>query len=160
MYGARSIATCVRALTSCTAMAFHIDRNSVFDSAASRRTSVPGAYCSGSGDGLGRYHHRPVVLPKLYNGHNKTFSWQASTFSTRTRASRRLARFRRPPRTGDFNNFVNSNGVLIPIYDPQTGKQFQCNGKLNVICANRIDPLVLVASAVHSLREHDRNERR
>jgi len=27
-----------------------------------------------------------------------------------------------------------------PIYDPQTGQQFACNGKLNVICPNRIDP--------------------
>ena len=48
-------------------------------------------------------------------------------------------------KTGDFSNFVNSNGVLIPIYDPQTGQQFQCNGKLNVICPNRIDPSVEVA---------------
>lgn len=31
---------------------------------------------------------------------------------------------------------------LPVIYDPTTGQQFQCNGVLNVICANRIDPAV------------------
>jgi hypothetical protein len=31
---------------------------------------------------------------------------------------------------------------LPTIYDPTTGQQFQCNGVLNVICANRIDPAV------------------
>ena len=31
---------------------------------------------------------------------------------------------------------------LPTIYDPTTGLQFQCNGVLNVICANRIDPAV------------------
>jgi len=29
---------------------------------------------------------------------------------------------------------------LPPIYDPTTGQQFSCNGVLNVICPNRLDP--------------------
>jgi outer membrane receptor protein involved in Fe transport len=36
---------------------------------------------------------------------------------------------------GDF-----SQAGLPAIYDPTTGTQFQCNGVLNVICPNRIDP--------------------
>jgi outer membrane receptor protein involved in Fe transport len=36
---------------------------------------------------------------------------------------------------GDF-----SAPGLAPIYDPTTGTQFQCNGVLNVICPNRLDP--------------------
>jgi len=37
-----------------------------------------------------------------------------------------------------------------PIYDPQTGKQFVCNGVLNVICSNRIDPTAnVLANAFH-----------
>ncbi|HEY2039877.1 MAG TPA: TonB-dependent receptor [Edaphobacter sp.] len=36
-------------------------------------------------------------------------------------------------RAGDFSQLLNT-----PIYDPVTQQQFQCNGVLNVICANRI----------------------
>ena len=36
---------------------------------------------------------------------------------------------------GDF-----SDPRLPKIYDPTTGQQFQCNGVLNVICPNRLDP--------------------
>ena len=35
-------------------------------------------------------------------------------------------------RNGDFSR------LTTPIYDPLTGRQFQCNGALNVICSNRI----------------------
>jgi hypothetical protein len=51
---------------------------------------------------------------------------------------------------GDFRNYKNSAGQLIKIYDPATGRnvngqwvrdQFQCNGVLNVICPNRINPI-------------------
>lgn len=40
-------------------------------------------------------------------------------------------------RDGDFS------ALGTPIYDPTTGQQFQCNGTLNVICANRISPQAL-----------------
>ena len=37
-----------------------------------------------------------------------------------------------------------------PIYDPETGKQFVCNGELNVICPNRIDPTAnVMANVLH-----------
>ena len=37
-----------------------------------------------------------------------------------------------------------------PIYDPQTGQQFACNGELNVICPNRIDPTAnVMANVLH-----------
>jgi hypothetical protein len=62
-------------------------------------------------------------------------------------------------RQGDFRDWVDSSGALIPIYDPATTRanpafnpnvasgannlpylrdQFSCNGQLNVICPNRI----------------------
>lgn len=40
-------------------------------------------------------------------------------------------------RGGDFSS------LGTPLYDPTTGQQFQCNGTLNVICANRISPQAL-----------------
>ena len=37
-----------------------------------------------------------------------------------------------------------------PIYDPQTGQQFVCNGVLNMICSNRIDPTAnVMANVLH-----------
>ncbi len=86
----------------------------------------------------------PVVLPKLYNGHNKTFflfsidlySWkQGQTVYGSVPTAAEVG--------GDFTKFVNSNGVQIPIYDPTTGLQFEgCGGNQpNVICPSRIDPL-------------------
>jgi hypothetical protein len=47
-------------------------------------------------------------------------------------------------RTGDFSNAigaVSGKSQIIPIFDPTTGLQFQCNGVLNVICPARIDPV-------------------
>jgi hypothetical protein len=51
---------------------------------------------------------------------------------------------------GDFREYKTANGTLIKIYDPATGRnvngtwvrdQFQCNGVLNVICPDRINPV-------------------
>jgi hypothetical protein len=84
----------------------------------------------------------PVVLPKLYNGHNKTFFLGSFDIYSKNQADTTTGAVPTPAEiSGDFSNFVNSNGVQIPIYDPQTGQQFQCNGKMNVICQDRIDPL-------------------
>ncbi len=42
-------------------------------------------------------------------------------------------------RTGDFSGYMPSGATaVVPIYDPQTGSQFTCNGQANVICGNRI----------------------
>jgi outer membrane receptor protein involved in Fe transport len=48
---------------------------------------------------------------------------------------------------GDFRGLTDSKGNPVVIYDPATGdatgagkQQISCNGVLNVICANRIDP--------------------
>ena len=130
---------------------FFIDRNSVFDSAgffpsnfnSAGKPIAPVDQETDWGGTLGG----PVVLPKIYNGHNKTFFLVSIDIFNKNQAAATasgvsIGSVPTPAeKTGDFSNFVNSNGVLIPIYDPQTGQQFQCNGKLNVICSNRIDPL-------------------
>jgi len=52
-------------------------------------------------------------------------------------------------RNGDFTGWVDAGGKQIPIYDPATTQvvngqvvrqQISCNGALNVICPDRIDP--------------------
>jgi hypothetical protein len=85
----------------------------------------------------------PVVLPHIYNGHDKTFFFlnhegfrlrqgQPLLYSVPTQAER----------NGDFSNLHDSNGNLIPVYNPFTNprQQVQCNGVLNVICPGQINP--------------------
>ena len=127
---------------------FFIDRNSVFDSAgffpsnfnSAGKAIAPVDQETDWGGTLGG----PVVLPKLYNGHDKTFFLVSFDIFNKNQG---LASFGTVPtaaeKQGDFSNFVDTKDHVIPIYDPQTGKQFMgCNGdQPNVICSNRIDPL-------------------
>jgi hypothetical protein len=125
---------------------FFIDRNSVFDSAGFFPTNfnsagTPIAPVDEETDWGGTISG-PVFLPKLYNGHNKTFFLGSFDIYNKNQGITTVGSVPTPAEiSGDFSNFVNAKGVLIPIYDPQTGQQFQCNGKLNVICPARIDPL-------------------
>lgn len=125
---------------------FEINRNSMFDSvgffngpAWGGRNSPPTDHENNYGFTIGG----PVIIPKLYNGRDRTFfhysqEWykqvnENTSFSTVPTAQER---------TGDFSDFVNGGtGQLIPIYDPRTGQQFQYGGKLNVIPPDRISPI-------------------
>jgi hypothetical protein len=125
---------------------FMIDRNSVFDSPgffpskfnSAGRPIAPVDQETDWGGTIGG----PVILPKLYNGHSKTFFLGSFDIFNKNQG---LASFGTVPtvaeKQGDFSNFVDTTGKQIPIYDPQTGQQFTCNGQLNVICPSRIDPL-------------------
>ncbi len=117
---------------------FEINRNSSFDSKGFFRTVVPTDHENNYGFTLGG----PVWIPKVYDGHNRTFfhysqEWykqnnQNTSFSTVPTAQEK---------NGDFSDFVNGQtGALIPIYDPTTGQQFNYGGKLNVIDPARISP--------------------
>ena len=96
----------------------------------------------------------PVYLPRIYNGRDKTFffvNWeqvkQRSPDDIIVTAPTALQR------AGDFSETVDGRGTLIKIYDPLTTRpdparpgrfirdQFSCNGRLNVICPDRIDPI-------------------
>ena len=93
---------------------FIIDRNSVFDSDG----FFPGNFNSAGkpippvdletdwGGTIGG----PVVLPKLYNGHNKTFFLASFDIYSKNQGQRPTARFPlSAEKQGDFSNFVNSN---------------------------------------------------
>src|SRR3954468_8514896 len=64
----------------------------------------------------------PVVIPGLYNGHNKTFFMFNGE---RYREGTPAAQFSTVPtaamKNGDFSGLVNAQGQLITIYDPTTG---------------------------------------
>lgn len=98
----------------------------------------------------------PVMVPGHYDGRDKTF-WMFNWEGLKTRQSE--VNFATVPTqaelAGDFQGFN-------PIYDPETtvqtgvsasgapiytSTQFSCNGQLNVICANRIDPAATAFAA-------------
>src|SRR5262249_28401280 len=61
----------------------------------------------------------PVVIPKLYNGKNKTFifgAWEAQRL--RSAASTGSAVWTAPMRAGDFSGLFDANGRKITLYDP------------------------------------------
>lgn len=63
----------------------------------------------------------PVILPKLYNGKNKTFwffnygGYHYITYYDGITSTPPLAQ-----RTGDFSQLLSTTGALIPIYDPHS----------------------------------------
>jgi hypothetical protein len=89
----------------------------------------------------------PVLIPKVYDGKNRTFffvGWEgylqninlSTVISVPTQAQRQ----------GDFSQTKNGNGQLITIYDPASGHLVGNNWVRspfpgNIIPANRIDPV-------------------
>ena len=64
----------------------------------------------------------PVVIPKLYNGKNRTF-WFTSGEWFRNRVGASSGRFSVPTPEmyqGDFTKWVDGNGKQLPVYDPET----------------------------------------
>jgi hypothetical protein len=64
----------------------------------------------------------PIIIPKIYDGRNKTFFF-VSFEGFRNRVGANDAIFSVPTPEmyrGDFSNWVDQNGRLIPIYDPRT----------------------------------------
>lgn len=123
--------------------AFEINRNSYFDSVGFFNGPAWGGKDTPPRDRENNYGLSmggPVRIPHLYDGRRKTFFYYSQEWykqnSENTSPSTVPTALER---TGNFTDFVDgSTGQLIPIYDPQTGQQFQCNGELNVICPNRI----------------------
>ncbi len=100
----------------------------------------------------------PVIVPKLYNGHNKTFFF--STFEGRRDKTPLDSVYSVPTaaeRGGDFSKTVNLIGgvpQLITIYDPFTSKVV--NGvrsrdpfQGNVIPASRLNPIAVAAESYY-----------
>jgi hypothetical protein len=96
----------------------------------------------------------PVYIPNVFDGRNKAFFF----FSTE------YANYKAGPpsnlitvpinefRNGDFRKYTDAAGNMIPLYDPIAPDgsiiadafarpRLSCNGVLNVICPERIDPI-------------------
>ena len=102
----------------------------------------------------------PVVIPGLYNGKDKMFFF-VSYDGFRLREGLPLL-FTVPTmqdRTGNFTDYVDGNGTMIPIYDPASTvldpstqqyvrTQISCNGTLNVICPSNLDPVAKMLTSL------------
>lgn len=95
----------------------------------------------------------PVWIPKLYDGHKRTFfffNYEAFELRETQQATRTVPTALQ--RQGDFRGTLDAQGRQVTIYDPATtrpnpnGAGFirdvvSCNGVQNVICASRINPV-------------------
>lgn len=117
--------------------AFEINRNSSLDSKGFTNARVPTDHENNYGFTVGG----PVKLPKLYDGHDRTFfffTWEHYKQNATVTGSNDTVPTDQE-RQGDFSDFVDgTTGQLIPIYDPTTGEQFQYNGVMNVIPQGRL----------------------
>ncbi len=93
----------------------------------------------------------PVLIPKVYDGRNRTFFFFGyEQYRYRNAAIRRGTVPTDLERAGDFSNTRDGKGAIIPIYDPSTTRA-NPNGSGfirdifpgNVVPTNRIDPLSL-----------------
>ncbi|MEX2264386.1 MAG: TonB-dependent receptor [Bryobacteraceae bacterium] len=104
----------------------------------------------------------PVILPKLYNGSNRTF-WFAAYEGFRNIAPTTEG-FRVPTaamRNGDFSALVDEQGRQFRIHDPWTTdpqtwqrQQFSYQGRPNVIDPARISPLAKYLYEITPLPTH------
>ena len=127
--------------------AFELIRNSVLDSNSfySNLAGIPLASFKRSQFGftLGG----PVVIPKLFNGRDKTFFFVDYEGLRQQSASSSTGTVPTPlQRTGDFSQTFAQNGQKVIIYDPRTtvpsGASYsRAPFPGNVIPANRIDPV-------------------
>ncbi len=103
--------------------AFEIIRNNFFDARGAYNPTVP----IDKENNYGFTIAGPVIIPKLYNGKNRTFfhlsmEWyrqnqlQTGFFSAPTAGE--LA--------GDFSALVDSSGKQVPIFDPAAGQPGSC----------------------------------
>ena len=99
----------------------------------------------------------PVWIPKVYDGRNKTFfffSWTAA----RRRGLDNFNRVQSPSllnTRGDFSDWRNAAGNVIPIFDPATTRSSPTGGFTrevfpgNVIPASRFDPVGAKIAALY-----------
>ena len=130
---------------------FYINRNEFFDAKGFFNQTLPIDRENNYGFTIGG----PVVLPHLYHGRNRTFFLFTLDFAKQNSTNTSLGTVATAlEKAGDFSDFVDGSGKLIPIYDPTTGQQFQYNGRLNVIDPARISPLA--KSILPSIPDPDR----
>lgn len=87
----------------------------------------------------------PIIIPKLYDGRNKSFFFVAfERFSLRQASNELVTVPTAAMRNGDFSGLVNGSGILQQLYDPnstQPGTYERTPFPNNQIPLSRISPL-------------------
>ncbi len=118
--------------------AFYITRNQFFDARGYFNKTTPIDRVNNYGFTIAG----PASIPHLYNAKDRTFFHFSLDFAKQNSSNTGIGTVPTAlEKNGNFSDFVDGNGVLIPIYDPLTGQQFQYQGKLNVIDPARISTL-------------------
>lgn len=127
--------------------AFYIGRNSFFDSKGFGNQTTPPDHENNFGFSVGG----PVWIPKVYNGHKRTFFYfSLDRFQQNTALSGYATVPTQAMETGDFSGLVTAdsdgNTVQAPIFDPQSAdplnpQQFEYNGVKNVIDPTRFSQI-------------------
>jgi len=127
--------------------AFETNRNNAYGKA--RRRTDFGQFPELSRNEFGANLGGPVVLPRLYDGRNRTFffaAYEAYRASTPGSLASRVPTM--AMRNGDFSGLLDSQGRLSVIYDPLTTntqtwtrQPFSYGGKVNAIDPKRISPV-------------------
>jgi hypothetical protein len=121
---------------------FEINRNSFFDSVGFFNGPAWGGVNTPPTDHENNYGFDiagPIRIPHLYDGRNKTFGHYSQEWYKQNNENTSPSTVPTVlEKTGNFTDFVDASGNMIPIYDPTTGAQFQYNGQLNVIPPSRI----------------------
>lgn len=83
----------------------------------------------------------PIILPRIYNGRNKTFYFATLEMGAGSASTALITQTAPLPawRQGDFSNLRNAQGQLLVVRDPTTGQPFPDNK----IPANRLNPVSL-----------------
>ena len=104
--------------------AFYINRNEYFDARGFFNNRTPVDRENDYGFTVGG----PVVIPHVYNGKNKTFFLFSLDFGKSNTTNTGLGTVPTAlQKTGNFSDYVDSKGNVIPIYDPLTGAPFPGN---------------------------------
>jgi hypothetical protein len=126
---------------------FYTNRNSAYGVARRREdfyNKAPYVNRNEYGISLGG----PVIIPKLYNGRNRTFffwNWEATKFLTYT--TTRMSVPTQEMRNGDFRGLVDAQGRRYNLYDPFTTtsdwqrQPLSYQGVPNTIDPARISPV-------------------
>ncbi len=102
---------------------FEIIRNNYFDAKGAYNPTVPIDKENNYGFSIGG----PVIIPKLYNGKNRTFFYLSMEWYRQNQTS--TGPFSLPTqaeKSGDFSGLADSNGTQIPIFDPAAGLAGSC----------------------------------
>jgi Carboxypeptidase regulatory-like domain len=121
---------------------FEINRNSFFDSVGFFNGPAWGGTNSPPTDHENNYGFDvagPIRIPHLYDGRNKTFGHYSQEWYKQNNENTNPSTVPSVlEKQGNFTDWLDSSGNMIPIYDPTTGAQFSYNGQLNVIPPTRI----------------------